>query len=94
MKSSAVFVYYFRFYQRKSHYKTKENLLKQIFTNYDQLPVMLSPDQVASALGISRANAYTLFHADDFPSMRVGKRMMISKVHFLKWIERQSGGAA
>jgi len=74
--------------------KTKENLLKQIFTNYDQLPVMLSPDQVASALGISRANAYTLFHADDFPSMRVGKRMMISKVHFLKWIERQSGGAA
>ena len=68
--------------------------MKQIFTNYDQLPVMLSPDQVASALGISRANAYTLFHADDFPSMRVDKRMMISKVHFLKWIEKQSGGAA
>ena len=68
--------------------------MKQIFTNYDQLPIMLSPDQVASALGISRANAYTLFHAEDFPSIRVGKRMMISKAHFLKWIDKLSGGAA
>ena len=64
------------------------------YTEYDQLPLTLSAQDVANALGISRANAYFLFHADGFPTMRIGKRVMVSKEKFIAWIEKQSGGVA
>ena len=48
------------------------------------------PD-VAKVLGISRAGAYELAHSRDFPSMKVGSRIIIPKDKFLLWIEKQCG---
>ena len=64
------------------------------YTKYDQLPLTLSAQDVANALGISRANAYYLFHAEGFPTMRIGKRVMVNKEKFIVWVEKQSGGIA
>ena len=50
----------------------------------------LTPD-VAKVLGISRAGAYELAHSRDFPSMKVGGRIIIPKDKFLLWIEKQCG---
>ncbi len=59
------------------------------FTNYDQLPLALSADEVAQVLGISRAGAYTLMHSKGFPVLQVGKRLVVPKDKLLSWIENQ-----
>lgn len=59
------------------------------FTNYDQLPLALSADEVAQVLGISRAGAYTLMHSKGFPVLQVGKRLVVPKDRLLSWIENQ-----
>lgn len=62
-------------------------------TSYDQLPIMLNANNIAQTLGISRAGAYELMHSKGFPTLRIGKRMMVSKDHFIEWIEKHSGEA-
>lgn len=57
---------------------------------YDQLPFSLCANDVAMILGISRANAYTVMHAKDFPTIYIGKRMVVPKDKFFSWIEQQS----
>ena len=46
------------------------------YSSYDELPLSLRAEDVASVLGISRANAYTLMHAKSFPTIFIGKRML------------------
>ena len=55
-------------------------------TSYDQLPIILNANAIAQTLGISRAGAYELMHSEGFPTLRIGKRMMVSKEHFIQWI--------
>lgn len=62
-------------------------------TSYEQLPIMLNANTIAQTLGISRAGAYELMHSKGFPTLRIGKRMMVSKEHFIEWIEKHSGEA-
>jgi len=64
---------------------------KSSYKTYDDLPLMLSVPDVAQVLGISRAGAYELAHSREFPSMKVGSRIIIPKDKFLLWIERQCG---
>ena len=60
------------------------------YTSLDQLPITLSANQVAQVLGISRANAYTLMHAKDFPTIQIGKRMVVPKNKLIGWMEAQA----
>ena len=59
------------------------------FTSIDQLPITLNADEVAMVLGISRAGAYTLMHSKDFPTIQIGKRMVVPKDKLLAWMEKQ-----
>ncbi len=49
----------------------------------------LNAEMVAKVLGISISGAYELMHDKNFPSMRIGKRFIIPKDHFKKWIDEQ-----
>ena len=60
------------------------------YTSMEQLPITLSANQVAQVLGISRANAYTLMHSRGFPTIKIGKRMVVAKEKLIAWIEAQS----
>ena len=60
------------------------------YTSFDQLPVMLNADQLAVALGISRASSYILLHTAGFPVVRIGKRMLVQKDKLISWIEANS----
>ena len=53
--------------------------MRSQFTSYEQLPITLTADRVAAALGISRANAYILLRSDGFPTLHIGKRMVVPK---------------
>lgn len=50
--------------------------MRSQFTSYEQLPITLTADHVAAALGISRANAYILLRSDGFPTLHIGKRTL------------------
>ena len=59
------------------------------YTSVDQLPLTLSAEHVAMALGISRAGAYTLLHSKGFPTIKIGKRLVVPRDQFIKWMETQ-----
>ena len=60
------------------------------YTSMEQLPITLSANQVAQVLGISRANAYTLMHSKGFPTIQIGKRMVVPKNKLIEWMEGQT----
>ena len=62
------------------------------YKNLDELPVMLTAAELAGALGISRAGAYTLIHRKDFPTLQIGKRLMVPKDKLIAWINRNTTG--
>lgn len=64
--------------------------MKERYTNLDQLPLMLTVMEVAAVLGVSRASAYDLFHARGFPSVSVGRRLMVSKESLRAWMNGNS----
>ena len=60
--------------------------------NYDDLPAVLNANQLATALGISRAGAYQLLNTGAFPTLRIGKRLRVPKDKLIDWIEQNTGG--
>lgn len=60
---------------------------------YDSLPAVLNASQLASALGISRAGAYQLLNSETFPTLRIGKRLLVPKDRLIDWIDQNTGGS-
>lgn len=52
----------------------------------EELPFSLNVEDVAELLGISRVSAYNLCHTEDFPAVRVGRRIVIPTDKFLNWM--------
>lgn len=61
------------------------------YKNLDELPITFGPAELSAILGISRNKAYELANRIDFPKYRVGKKIIISKKHFLVWMDTQFG---
>lgn len=59
------------------------------YKSFDELPLMLSVPEMAAVLGISRARAYDLARSIDFPSIRIGTRLIIPKENLIEWIQEQ-----
>ena len=60
--------------------------------NYENLPAVLNANQLAAALGISRAEADQLLNTGTFPTLRIGKRLLVPKDKLIDWIEQNTGG--
>lgn len=58
-----------------------------MYKNIDELPITFGPAELASILGISRNKAYELVNRADFPKYRVGRKIIISKRHFVAWMD-------
>ena len=63
--------------------------METTYTSYNQLPLSLNANDIAAVLGISRANAYTLMRAKGFPTIFIGKRMIVPRDKFLEWMDLQ-----
>lgn len=61
------------------------------FKSYEELPLMLSVPEMATALGISRAGAYDLVRTEGFPALKIGSRIMIPKDELWEWVKRNTG---
>lgn len=66
-------------FMKESNYKT-----------YDELPLFLNAKHVAQLLGISTSLAYELMHEKDFPSIRIGTRVIVPREKLIAWIETKS----
>ena len=60
--------------------------------NYENLPAVLNANQLATALGISRAGANQLLNTESFPTLRIGKRLLVPRDKLVEWIEQNTGG--
>ena len=65
---------------------------QSIYKSYNDLPLFLNANLVAEILGVSISSAYELMHDPDFPTLRVGSRMVVPKEKFIRWAEGQAGG--
>ena len=60
------------------------------YTSMEELPITLNAQDVAAVLGISRANAYCLMHSRGFPTLQIGKHMVVPKDKLIDWIDHQT----
>ncbi len=51
---------------------------------------MMSVDDLAKVMDVSRPTAYQLAHSDGFPAVRVGRRIKIPCSSFEAWLEKQT----
>ena len=65
---------------------------ESIYKSYDDLPLFLNSDVVAKTLGIAPSSAYELMHEKDFPTLHVGKRIVVPKEAFIQWVEQHTEG--
>ena len=61
------------------------------YTSYDQVPLMLNAEDVQAVMHISRAAAYQLMHKDGFPTIQMGRRIVVPREKFLEWLAAQMG---
>ena len=48
--------------------------------------------EAAEALGVSRRTVYELLHREDFPTLKIGGRRLISRELLAAWVREQAGG--
>ncbi len=53
-------------------------------------PLAVGATEAARLLGVSRPTLYQLLNRADFPSFRVGSRVLISVSGLRDWIDRQT----
>ncbi len=57
---------------------------------FETLPDVLDARQLAQALQISRASAYTLLGQATFPTLHIGKRKLVMKSDLIDWLKNQT----
>lgn len=63
---------------------------KSMIKNYDELPMFINANLLAELFGVSRASAYELMRERNFPSFRIGKRILVSRENLIAWVESRS----
>lgn len=56
----------------------------------DEMPVTLNADEMAEVLHISRARAYQLLHRADFPTLKIGRRLLVTKEALCDWMRKNT----
>ncbi len=64
---------------------------KSIYKDYSELPLFLNARMVTDLLGVSPSTAYELMHEENFPSLRIGSRLVVPKDKFQTWVEGRVG---
>lgn len=52
---------------------------ESVYKSYDELPLMLNAETLTKVLGVAPSSAYELMHEKDFPTLKVGNRLVIPK---------------
>ena len=55
-------------------------------TTLDTLPAILTATHISMVMGLSKPLVYNLMNRDDFPSIKIGKRLIVPKNSFETWL--------
>ena len=66
--------------------------MEQKFRDFSELPLTLTVEEVAKVLRISRGTAYNLVHREDFPAVKIGRRLIIPRDQFRIWVDKEAQG--
>lgn len=64
--------------------------MKRRYTSFEQLPLYMSVEEMATLLGISRAGAYALTHREGCPAVYMGKRILLPRDRLIEWLDSQN----
>ena len=55
---------------------------ESVYKNYEELPLFLNAETVAKVLGVVPSTAYELMYEADFPTLKIGNRIVVPKEQF------------
>ena len=58
--------------------------------SFEELPGVLGVKELTDFLGISRAGVYNLLHREDFPTLHVNARLLVTKENLRTWMEQNT----
>ena len=61
------------------------------YKTYDELPMFINVPALSKLFGISQSSCYELMHEKDFPSLRIGSRIVVPRDKLIEWIEAKVG---
>ena len=61
------------------------------YKTYDELPMFINVPALSKLFGISQSSCYELMHEKDFPSLRIGSRIVVPRDKLIEWIEVRVG---
>ena len=65
---------------------------ESIYKSYEELPLFLNAETVAKVLGVAPSTAYELMHEADFPTLKIGNRIVVPKAQFIAWVQQHTEG--
>ena len=65
---------------------------ESIYKSYEELPLFLNAETVAKVLGVAPSTAYELMHEADFPTLKIGNRIVVPKKQFIAWMQQHTEG--
>ena len=60
------------------------------YREIQDLPLVMTPEDIAKVLQISRNTAYEVVHRVDFPVFKIGKQYRVNREHFIEWTKKLS----
>lgn len=60
-----------------------------VYKTFDELPMFLNVATVAKLLGISQSSGYELMHEKEFPSIKIGSRILVPRDKLKQWLEEK-----
>lgn len=60
-----------------------------VYKTFDELPMFLNVATVAKLLGISQSSGYELMHEKEFPSIKIGSRILVPRDKLKEWLEEK-----
>lgn len=54
------------------------------------LKITYNAAEIAEIPGVSTSTAYDLLHREDFPTLKIGRRLLVTQENFERWLAQQS----
>ena len=67
---------------------------KSNIKSLDELPMFLNAEDISEALGIAISTTYELMKQKGVPSLKIGRRYVVERENFIKWVQKNSGGSS
>ena len=61
----------------------------QAAKSLEDLPDFFSAAQLSEVLGLSKATTYRRVEEGKIPCLRIGRRLIISRDHLLRWLDQE-----